>query len=266
MKIILSRKGFDSSTGGMPSPIMPDGTLLSLPIPDEDDKGNTFASLRWNGHSFADIILSLNSRAAIKPTDGCHLDPDLRRDVKPRMENWMPAFGQMGSALSELRNNSVGVGDLFLFFGLFRQTEMTGGTLRFKRGTKVVHVIYGYMQVGKVIERKETVPAWLSEHPHVAYDMAWNCHRNAIFLPEEQLTLVAGKAGSGTLDYRSDRILTKDGMSWGRWSLPEFFKDVKISHHPNPWRHGYFQSAGRGQEFVMEATPEIEAWARQLIL
>ncbi len=35
MKIILSRKGFDSSAGGVPSPIFPDGGLLSLPIPDK---------------------------------------------------------------------------------------------------------------------------------------------------------------------------------------------------------------------------------------
>lgn len=33
MKIILSRKGFDSSYGGYPSPILPDGSLLSIPIP-----------------------------------------------------------------------------------------------------------------------------------------------------------------------------------------------------------------------------------------
>ncbi|MGC9778582.1 MAG: hypothetical protein HZR80_05015 [Candidatus Heimdallarchaeota archaeon] len=34
LKAILSRKGFDSSFGGCPSPILPDGTLLSLPIPE----------------------------------------------------------------------------------------------------------------------------------------------------------------------------------------------------------------------------------------
>lgn len=33
MKIILSRKGFDSENGGYPSPILPDGSLLSIPIP-----------------------------------------------------------------------------------------------------------------------------------------------------------------------------------------------------------------------------------------
>ena len=38
MKIILSRKGFDSSSGGYCNPILPDGkTLLSLPIPGVSD-------------------------------------------------------------------------------------------------------------------------------------------------------------------------------------------------------------------------------------
>lgn len=34
MKLILSRKGFDSSVGGVASPIFSSGRLLSLPIPD----------------------------------------------------------------------------------------------------------------------------------------------------------------------------------------------------------------------------------------
>ena len=33
MKLIFSRKGFDSSAGGIPSPILPDGRMISLPIP-----------------------------------------------------------------------------------------------------------------------------------------------------------------------------------------------------------------------------------------
>lgn len=34
MKLILSRKGFDTHNGGGPSPILPDGRMLSLPIPE----------------------------------------------------------------------------------------------------------------------------------------------------------------------------------------------------------------------------------------
>ena len=266
MKVILSRKGFDTSTGGMPSPIMPDGTLLSLPIPDDDDKGNKFGHLYFNGRSYADIILSLNGKAKITPETTCHLDPDLRREAKNRPEDWQPAFGQMGAALSELRNNCVGTGDLFLFFGLFRQTESVNGTLRFKRGSRPVHVIFGYMQVGKIIESKADLPHRLAGHPHAAYDKAWDEHKNAIFLPTEKLSIADGKAGSGTLDYCPDRVLTKDGMSWGRWDLPQFFRNVSITHHPDPWREEYFQSAGRGQEFIMDGTPDIEEWAKNVIM
>ena len=47
MKIILSRKGFDSQYGKIKSPILENGTLLSLPIPQENDT-KTFDDL-WYG-------------------------------------------------------------------------------------------------------------------------------------------------------------------------------------------------------------------------
>jgi hypothetical protein len=50
VKIILSRKGFDSAAGGYANPILPDGTLLSLPIPD-DTASTHFSDLRNSGKS-----------------------------------------------------------------------------------------------------------------------------------------------------------------------------------------------------------------------
>ncbi|MCD6328671.1 hypothetical protein J7M28_14125, partial [bacterium] len=35
MRIIFSRKGFDAANGGVASPIFPDGSFCSLPIPSE---------------------------------------------------------------------------------------------------------------------------------------------------------------------------------------------------------------------------------------
>jgi len=70
MKIILSRKGFDSSNGGCPSPIMPDGTLLSLPIPTSDDV--CFSDIAWNGITYADILHQISPK---KTFTNCHLDP-----------------------------------------------------------------------------------------------------------------------------------------------------------------------------------------------
>ena len=60
MKIILSRKGMDSNTGGLASPILPNGTLLSLPIPSDDKI--TYSSIQWDGKSYLDIIKELNPK------------------------------------------------------------------------------------------------------------------------------------------------------------------------------------------------------------
>lgn len=49
MRIIISRKGFDSKYGGVPSPILPDGRLLSLPIPLADNL--TYSEIRCDGAS-----------------------------------------------------------------------------------------------------------------------------------------------------------------------------------------------------------------------
>ncbi|MEZ4682601.1 MAG: hypothetical protein R2932_51180 [Caldilineaceae bacterium] len=61
MKIILSRKGFDSSSGGVASPILPDGTLLSLPIPDATGP-ITYADLEWQGHAVGTLVESLTRK------------------------------------------------------------------------------------------------------------------------------------------------------------------------------------------------------------
>ena len=50
MKIILSRKGFDSSCGGVASPILPGGEIVSLPIPERPgtvtSKTRTYGQIR----------------------------------------------------------------------------------------------------------------------------------------------------------------------------------------------------------------------------
>ena len=120
------------------------------------------------------------------------------------------------------------------------------------------------MQIGEIIDDpKSDVPDWLKEHPHVSDKK--NRKNNAIYLPTDKLSFIPSFNGCGLLNYRKDRVLTKDGMSKGKWDLPEFFKDVAISYHPHPWKDGFFQSADKGQEFVLDATPEIIDWAKHII-
>lgn len=264
MKIILSRKGFDSSAGKQASPILPDGTLLSLPIPSFDDNVG-FSDLSYEGQSYQSIINSLNPRNKVGAM--CHLDPDIRPELRPRDPAWLPAFGQMDAALTSLRNNNVSDGDLFLFFGWFRPTEYDAkGMLKYQKKAPHLHIIYGYMEVGEIITDLKSVPDWLSDHPHTAYTKAWHDGRNALFIATKQLSIAPELPGAGSLTMRNDRVLTKPGYSRRFWSLPDFFKKVKISYHPSPWVNGCFKSVGRGQEFVMDGIPEIIDWARNIIV
>lgn len=122
------------------------------------------------------------------------------------------------------------------------------------------------MQIGNIIEKKDAAPEWLKEHPHIADKKIRNDNLNAVFLPSNTLSFLSEHEGYGLLNYRSDSVLTKTGMSRGCWNLPSFFKKVEISYHPHPWKNGYFQSACRGQEFVMEAGAEIIDWAKRLLM
>ena len=54
MKIILSRKGFDSANGGIVSPIFEDGTMVSFPIPSDDE--DTYDSLYYNEIQYSQIL------------------------------------------------------------------------------------------------------------------------------------------------------------------------------------------------------------------
>ena len=264
MRIILSRKGFDSGSGRQPNPIMPDGTLLSLPIPEKEDN-DSFVSLQWKGMSYYDIVSSLRPRTRLTADTMCHLDPDIRKEVKQRMQGWKPAFGQMGAALKHLYNQGVSVGDLFLFFGWFRQTEFRNGKLFYKKDSQDLHIIYGYMQIGSIIEKEADIPKWLSEHPHSSYCNSWKKNQNAIFLPTDKLSFLPNMKGCDVLDYRPNRVLTKEGMSRRYWDLPSCFKDVNISYHSNAWVNDYFVSVSRGHEFVLEATDKILEWTANII-
>jgi hypothetical protein len=137
MKIILSRKGFDSSTGKRPSPIFPDKSMLSLPIPD-DKSAIAYKEIAWN--SWASVGQLVKQLAGFDPDDRAHLDPDLNFLSRPRMSGWRPMFGQADQAESHLENMDVGPGDVFLFFGLFRSIKSEGSLWRYVSTSRPRHV------------------------------------------------------------------------------------------------------------------------------
>ena len=265
MKVILSRKGFDSSCGGQASPILPDGTLLSMPIPSNDM--HKYSELSWGGLSYLDIIKQLKHKTTLNERSQCHLDPDLRATTLLRTKGWKPAFGQTGSSLTELRDNRVKEGDLFLFFGWFKKTEYHNGQLRYIPKSPNLHVIYGYMQIGNIVDSVSQIPEWLKYHPHANldnYKEAWGKKQNAIYLPSERLSFASELSGSGIFTYRQELVLTKKGYSRSRWEFPTSMHGTPLSHNPNGWKSDYFQSAARGQEFIMDCSPEVMEWVNSL--
>ena len=129
MRIVLSRKGFDSAAGGGPSLVLENGTMLSLPIPEFADKGHVPKNLDTAGwHKYDDLNLVPEIITYCKETgksEFCHLDPDIRPDLWCHCEKWQPTFGQCNAAAGHLKNqldlnNIEQENILFLFFGLFR--------------------------------------------------------------------------------------------------------------------------------------------------
>jgi hypothetical protein len=149
MKLILSRKAFDSAAGDVANPILEDGTMLPLPIPDRK------SPIRYRDIPIAGEILGAVAadltRGKIRPDYRAHLDPDLIRHAYPREPGWRPLLGQVDSAQSVLAREGVGPGDLFLFFGWFRRAARSADRLEFVRRAPDVHVIWGWLQIEEVI-------------------------------------------------------------------------------------------------------------------
>lgn len=243
MKIIFSRKGFDAENGGMASPILPDGTMLSFPIPQNND--DAYFMLLYKDKSYWDMIRELKPNNPKLRTDFCHLDPDIRKGIKDRPRNWKPIFGQCDAAETHLENQVVETGDIFLFFGWFRKTLEKDGKLCYDRASKDIHALFGYLQIGEIIrdERLFDYP-W---HPHAGYCGG----HNTMYVASERLIIDGedmGIPGAGTFRYSDELVLTYPGMPKSRWKLPEFFKEVNISCHSKDCfkPEGYFQTVRIG--------------------
>lgn len=116
-KIILSRKGYDDQYGGKPSAILPDGTMLSFPIPVETgEEGIATELLTFRGQKLINMFHQLEHKQGSKTH---HVDPDLYGLAG---NTCLGAFGQGGAALGHLNNQQVDEGDVFLFLAPFVQS------------------------------------------------------------------------------------------------------------------------------------------------
>ena len=267
MRIILSRKGFDSSNGGKPSPILPNGTMLSMPIPSVED-ADCYDELVYNGQSYSEILHQLNPKGNFH---NCHIDPDIRDNnrINP-IQEWKPAFGQIGAAQSVLANAGVQKGDLFLFFGWFRQTEEYKGVLRYARKKDRdfyqyadLQAVYGYLEVGNIIWDKENMKEYFW-HPHSAYS-GFGPGNNALYIPAERLSFNPELKGYGTFDFREDRVLTMKGKSRATWNPYPFLMPEHVYGNRHNSREEGLYYAGIWQELIiMDESEDLTNWIKQI--
>lgn len=267
MKVVLSRKGFDSANGGIVSPIFEDGTMISFPIPSNDT--DTYDSLEYSGETYSKILSDLK----YKGEDRCHVDPDL--DVTRRIKKipgWIPAFGQIDSAASYLKNIGIKEGDLFLFFGNFHKVKLIDGAYTYckKSGDfycdKDLQVIWGYLQVGKIIDSPEEQET-LWWHPHSCKSRTAN-KTNLIFTASEKLSFDTDKPGAGLLTFDEKRVLTAKGCNKATWKMNRVY-DV---NHVLANRKNMAKDASQGiyyagiwQELGLQESEECEQWAKTII-
>jgi len=271
MKIILSRKGFDSKNGGVPSPILEDGTLVSLPIPSNDDISYDQISA---GECSLGKLLSDLTKGKIKETAQTHLDPDLNPASMKREAGWRPLFGQSKGARTHLCE--IGKGDLSLFFGWFREAKRNhAGEYVFVRSAPQLHVLFGWLQVECVWNCEEDeIPSWAQQHPHARGKYG------STFVSSNHL-LKSQISGGGVFKRFSESLrLTAPDQSRSIWRLPKWFypfhtnsEREPLSHHKlkDNWKlnreYVELQSAKIGQEFILKADeyPEAIDWAHKII-
>ena len=271
MKVILSRKGFDSGYGGYPSIILSSGEMITLPIPCSEDNVN-YSEVKNGNSTLFDLMSKIKTTVKcgktynLTPDTKCHLDPDLAYKSRYRKEGWRGAFGQIGAAQSVLANNNVKEGDLFIFFGWFNNLKESEGNYKFEKSDGK-HTMFGFLQIDKIIyPGKEEVPEWLKEHPHANNYRRLGSNSNCIYIAKERCTFNKSIKGYGMFKYNKELDLTKKGMSRTKWELPEIFKNVSMTYHTkDSFKADYFKSACRGQEFVIEENKDIEKWAISLI-
>jgi hypothetical protein len=259
-KIILSRKGYDDQYGGKPSPILPDGTMLSFPIPlsDTKEEGLYSGELIFKNKSLSEYFSALGHKETNRRH---HVDPDIYGFSGKQS---MGTFGQAGAALGHLDNQNVGKGDIFLFFGTFCKTTILTNGLQYEK-MHPVHALFGYL----FVERRVTMDEidnepelfWLKAHPH---------YRNRHLGDYAKANAIYIGGDCGYFRFSNRLQLTKPGYLKSFWELPVAFANIKMTYHEKVEKQlssdrVAFTSVAKGQEFVFEHTAEIEPWLRDVL-
>lgn len=275
-RIVLSRKGADAAWGGRSSLRL--GTeLVSFPIPESAARAAAAAragtGLRYGDLPPHPLLGAMHTYLRNTSAEQyVHLDPDLRPELRAgtlasatNAEERL--FGQVGAAECHLRNQEVGPGDLFLFFGWFREAADVGG--RYLRTGPDEHTVWGWLQIAEVhlvtsADSARRLP-WAAHHPHVAHWERYDRH-NRVYRAARRLSFAPHLPGAGVFRWNPALTLTQrcavEGVHPTRaaWCLPGFFRRTGLTYNrvdgdacPRHRGRLHLRSASIGQEFVLPA-------------
>ena len=226
MRVVLSRKGLDTSFGSNAGNMLlfnEDKTkaqLIMLPIPELDSR-NDYCELSdyWREYGDSDKFLKFFDnykflgqyyplsrtanrleKCSLEIKDGeyclarCHPDPNINNFYMKK--DFLGSLGQVGQAQSHLANekNKIGVGDIFIFFGLFNECIDKGATINLDSKQKK-HIMFGYLQVGNIIRtnefyderlkpNKEKIKYYQEKYPFILDNPHWDWWYDEEYWPD----------------------------------------------------------------------------------
>lgn len=238
MRIVFSRKGFDSSAGGGPSPIVK-GRPISLPIPANGGPSRTtYGDLGLGEH------VARASRGTLGAADWCHHDPQTLPDGRAML-------GQCGAAQTHLARANVAPGDLFVFFGLFRE-----------EGGAAHHRIFGYLRIDEIVDLAKASPS------RIAQLAALGCP-HALAMHKANDVVYCGEGAFARCAHPALRLTVPEGPP-SLWQVPAWLRQTGLTYHgcEDRWQSGNrLQSVARGQEFIADIgrRKAPRDWAAQII-
>ncbi|WP_338242526.1 hypothetical protein [Aurantiacibacter hainanensis] len=230
MRMVFSRKGFDTSAGGGPSPIV-EGRPMSLPIPaGSGPSRTTYGDLDLGDHA------AQASRGRLGADDLCHHDPMF-------LPGGRAMLGQCGAAQTHLERQGVGIGDIFLFFGLFCAEE-----------ERPHHRLFGFLRIEEVLRLDDALADRLAQLAELGMP-------HAIGLHAKNDTLYEGAGRVASQASEALRLTVPEGPP-SLWNVPRWLHETGLSYHhrADRWREcGRLQSVARGQEFVADIGDRADA-------
>jgi len=270
MKIIFSRKGADSAYWGTASPVLNfNGSMIPvfIPIPERFSSPEFWQS--------SEIDLNYGTKKKLSDFIGnikVHFDPMIF-EINGQVRGFL---GQCHAAASHLSKNRIKEGDVFLFFGWYKSSDLK------RLYPSGFHAIFGYLEVAEVIDLKSSeglarakliFETFKKEHPHIVYARLGyrNCRKNnLLFVAKKSLSFIDGFSGAGYFKITKETILSEPGNKRSYWRIPGLFcpQNGIFSYNTDQRRWhcqngiAYLHASPRGQEFVF--TPKSEQIQKSL--